>query len=274
MSPRTRNRLKRHYKRDIRRIANVISDCDPSYILDQLKKYPDHQHHHNHNNHQQTGANSAAGSNRVELVVTHLLENKNYPRLKDFLLRQRKQVDLENHLNMQLNIEEFLKLYPNPAEHFNRLPIATVTTSAASATVTTASPEPSKNYKRHCQVYLYKLFPYFATDSIENVLKKHSYRLTPAYKQLSSAYDEQVIRARIQKHFGYMPRPSTAAQPINYQVRKTIQKLKMTRNYVQYKLEYEPRDPLNYDYPSELDEQFFKELVFIKNEHQILSRFK
>ena len=43
----------------------------------------------------------------------------------------------------------------------------------------------------------------------------------------------------------------------------------MTRNYFKYKIENQPRNSNSYEYPPNLDEQFFKELVFIKNEAQI-----
>ena len=137
---------------DYEQIVAVISDCEPEYIREQLKKLAFH-------------------SNRVQMIIDKMLENKNYPRLKDYLRRIQKQKDLDAHINLNVNFDEFLKLFPNPHEFFHN-----------------KEKEMSENYKMHCRVLLYNNFTLISKDSLESVLIKNGYHLTPAFRQLEDAY--------------------------------------------------------------------------------------
>ena len=157
-------KFKRNLKNDLREVMAVLVDCDPIYLIGQAMIFQN-------------------SPNRVETVISAILEKKSYPKLKDFKEKERHKKDLENHLNMELNMDEFLKLYPDPVAHFYNI-----------------ETEMSSNYKRHCQAYLCNKFVYFTSDTIEDVLRKHKYHLTPAVQQINGAFDERVIVSRIAQH--------------------------------------------------------------------------
>ena len=84
---------------DLDIILQIVPDCDPDYIKNELKVQSKHQ-------------------NRGDIIVANLLERKNYPRLKDKLIVSKKENKLENYLNMEISIEDFLKIYPQPFDYF------------------------------------------------------------------------------------------------------------------------------------------------------------
>lgn len=150
---------------DLERVQSVLVDCDPTYLTERLIAMQNN-------------------AQRVEIIIAELVEKKTYPKLKDYLNKIKKQNELDQHLNSPLDIEEFLKLYPEP---FN--------------TFYTNTKEMSESYKLHCRVELMNRFDFIAEETIDDVLIKHNNHLTPAYRQLEAAVslkeNELKHRARI-----------------------------------------------------------------------------
>jgi hypothetical protein len=139
-------------KSDYESIVAVISDCEPAYIHRLLAEHAEHP-------------------NRVEFIINKMLETKSYPRLRDALEKEKKQKNLDAHINMELDFDEFLKVYPAPHVYFydKTKPV-------------------SDNYKNHCRTLLFNNFLLIARESLEKVLSSHNWHLTPAFRQLEDAY--------------------------------------------------------------------------------------
>ena len=199
LRPLTDPEIIRRIKQDFELIFSVIKDCDPVYIVQQLR------------------AAFAAGittpqeqQQRVQTLVTHMLDTRRYPRLKDFIAKLRKSREAEQRIDqMRFKVQEFLKLYPNPREHFYpNQTTAAAAPSAATATAAAANTQASlvsssENYKAHCRVELANRFRLIAKESIEATLAQHAYRLTPAFRQLEDAMSnarEDVLVRRIDAH--------------------------------------------------------------------------
>jgi hypothetical protein len=103
--------------------------------------------------------------------------------LKEYLNKIKKQKEIDAHLNTPLNIDEFLKIYPEPFSRFYQ-----------------NDKEMSESYKAHCRTELFNRFDFIAEDSILEVLVKHKYHLTPAYRQLEKAilFKETELKQRAQ----------------------------------------------------------------------------
>lgn len=150
--------------KDLKSVQNIIEDCDPTYILDKLKVMSNNPR-------------------RVELIIADLIEKKSYPKMKEYLNKIKKQREIDAHLNTPLNIDEFLKIYPEPFSRFYQ-----------------NDKEMSESYKAHCRTELFNRFDFIAEDSILEVLVKHKYHLTPAYRQLEKAilFKETELKQRAQ----------------------------------------------------------------------------
>ena len=157
------NQMKYQFKRDLVKVKEIIKDCDPNYIIAQLKLHEN-------------------SPDRVYQVINSLLESKSYPKLKDFMEKQQARRQLDNHLNKELNMEEFLKLYPDPCAKF-----------------LSNDSDVSNNYRDHCIVYLSHRYPYFSIDTIIKVLAKYRDHFAPSFKQLEAAYDLNKIRDRLSR---------------------------------------------------------------------------
>ena len=209
---------------DFEKISSVINDCEPKYIREQLQIYENKP-------------------NRVEHLLNQMLEKRNYPKLRDFLEKQKKEDEVNRHVNMELDMEEFLKLYPNPHEHFY-----------------SKVKEMSENYKSHCRTLLFNNFVLIDTESIVKVLAENNWHLTLAFRQLEDAYSgkEAELRRRLQVH---------KAKYGNAIIIQHMPKIKFSRKGKFYKLDNEDRQLGQY--PDSLDEGFFRELCFLRNEKQI-----
>lgn len=144
----------------------VITDCEPNYVTEQLKLMENQ-------------------ANRVEILISQMLEKKNYPRLKDFLEKNRHQQKVNALLNIQLNIEEFLRQFPDPFHTFYHDNKAI-----------------SDNYKEHCRVTLLNKFNLISSDSIEITLIQNNYYFIKTYRQLEDAIlnKEDNLKKRISEH--------------------------------------------------------------------------
>lgn len=170
---------KEMYDMDFESIQSVVNDCAPDYIHEQLRK-------------------QGKNARRVELIINEMLEKKSYPRLRDYMNQMKKKQDLDAHLNMNIDFEEFIKMYPEPSEHFYD-----------------KKKDMSENYKNHCRTLLYNNFIMIARDSLDSVLSQHNWHLTPSVRQLEDAYPakkqnelrERIESARRVQHSGRRPAP-------------------------------------------------------------------
>lgn len=151
---------------DFEKISMIVVDCDPSYLIEQLKLM-------------------SGKKNRVELILSNLLEDKKYPKLKDYIKRKNMEKELESLTNMQLNMEEFLKMYPNPVEFFYD-----------------KESKVTDNYTTHSRIALLNKFIIISRETIDNILAENKFHFTPTYRQLEDAISskEQQLRQRLQNH--------------------------------------------------------------------------
>lgn len=220
--------------KDLNSVQSVIEDCDPTYILDKLKAMSNNPR-------------------RVELVVAELVEKKSYPKMKEYLNQIRKQKEIDAHLNTPINIEEFLKIYPEPFSRFYQ-----------------NTKEMSESYKAHCRTELLNRFDFISEETILEILNKHKYHLTPAYRQLETAvlFKETELKQRAQSTLkNLLTRRNFTLETATKQLIQAMPKTKFTKNRVSYKIDNIMRE--KQQYPDILDTNFFKEMQFIKNESQI-----
>ncbi|CAF0787945.1 unnamed protein product [Brachionus calyciflorus] len=213
---------------DLGEISSIIPDCDPNFIREQLKNVP------------------LKTPNRVAIIVNTILEAKSYPKLKDALGKQAKKNKLESCLNLDLNIEDFLKAYPNPIEYFIN-----------------NKKNPSDCYKNHCRTYLLNKYRHLTTECIEKTLVQNSFNFTLTYRQLSDAYDGREDQLKQRSNFGIGDFNNNNNNNNNNNKRIT-NIIKFQRRNKVYYFQNVPRDERVY--PDSIDETFFKELWFIKNE--------
>lgn len=221
-------------EKDLNNIVSVFEDCDPAYLKDKLKAM-------------------TRNPRRVEVIIAELIEKKTYPKLKDSLNSLKKQKEVDTYLNTPLNIDEFLKVFPEPFTRFYN-----------------NDKEMSESYKAHCRVELSNRFDFLAEDSIVEVLVKHKYHLTPAYRQLETAvhFKETELKQRAKNNLNsYLKRRNLTLETAPKEYIQQIPKVKFTKNRLSYKLSNVIRD--KQPYPDILDTNFFKEMQFIKNENQI-----
>jgi hypothetical protein len=137
---------------DRSKISQIFPDCDPSYIETQLKCYSNHP-------------------NRVDLIIAGLFERQNYPRFKDKLVVTKKQQKLDSYMNMNMNFDDFLKLYPNPLEYFCGL----------NKNIT------GENYRDHCRIYLSNKYSRLSVITIDKLLSKNNFHFYPTIKAIQEA---------------------------------------------------------------------------------------
>lgn len=226
---------------DSQKISSIINDCMPDYILQELKKIE-------------------KNPNRVEIVISKLIEKRNYPKIKDKVDKENRKKENERILNMKLDLKEFYKIYPNSREYFYDI-----------------QPAMSQNYKEHCKIKLMNMCPYLSDESIFKTLSDYNFHFTPAYKELQRAYcnQENSLKGRIHtnvsallKNFGVSGGILNNNENSQYaEIVSTCKKITFQKNHKKYKLENTRRK--NVEYPNELNERFFQELLYINNEERI-----
>jgi hypothetical protein len=151
------------YQEDVNEIKLIIKDCDPTHIEELLNTHIDK-------------------ADRVRIIIDHLLE-KPYPKLKDYLAKINRRKKIES--NLEFNMDEFIRIYPNPVEYFYNIPNDII----------------NDNYKEHCLVFLRNKFKLISSDSIEFHFKANNYRLTPTYHQFEEALRKSAdLENRIVEH--------------------------------------------------------------------------
>lgn len=138
------------YQQDVEEIKSIIKDCDPTHIEELLNKNLDKP-------------------DRVREIINHLLE-KPYPKLKDYLSKVNRRKKIES--NLEFNIDEFIKVYPNPVEYFYNIPDDIIN---------------DDNYKEHCLIFLRNKFKLISSDSIESHFRANNFRFTQTYHQFEDA---------------------------------------------------------------------------------------
>lgn len=147
---------------DLEKVQAIIVDADPSFLKQKLEFL-------------------STSNKRVELLIAELIESKTYPKLKDYLSKIKKQNEIDQLVNAPLNIDEFLKIIPEPFNYFYK-----------------NEKEKSESYKIHCRIELSNSFDFLAEESINDVFTKQLHRLTPTYRQLEMAvkFKERELKQR------------------------------------------------------------------------------
>ena len=136
-------------EKDVETMRTVFPDCDPMYLYETLSARAD-------------------DPQRVEKLSSELFEHKNYPKLKDRLEKARK-ANLRNRLiNLTMDIEEFLQMFPDPVTHFHQEEKAVTET-----------------YKQHARIHLQNCYPMLHARYVQEKLDDHNGHLTPTMKDLA-----------------------------------------------------------------------------------------
>lgn len=131
---------------DLKELKDIFRDCDPNFMYDKLNNIPD-------------------ANDRVQKIAAELFENKNYPKLKDVLEKEKK-VELKDKITgMKFNMDTFLKKFPSPVAYFND-----------------TARNMNKNYKDHVLVYMKNTYPFLKVGYIKKMLDTQNYHLTTTVK--------------------------------------------------------------------------------------------
>jgi hypothetical protein len=153
---------------DFAHISSIVEDCQPSYIIEQLKAHSNKPY-------------------RVQFIVDQMIEGKNYPKIDR--LRLKLEQEIERHFNLEIDIEEFLKLYPDPHDYFYK-----------------PKRELSELYKNYNRTFLANTFRLIDRNTIEKVLIDNEFNLTLSYKELCTVYNgsednlKEKIRVYLENH--------------------------------------------------------------------------
>ena len=135
-------------QKDVAFLMNVFPDCEPNYLYSKLEDYSDI-------------------SNRVEKISAQMFENRNYPKLKEFLEQQKKSLEKRKLQNLQMTVPEFLHMFSDPFKVFldKEKPL-------------------SENYQNHALTQLKNCFPIAHHRYCEQLLEAHNGHFTPSFNQL------------------------------------------------------------------------------------------
>ena len=246
---------------DFAKITGIIGDCDPAHIFKELNLM-------------------RSDPNRVEKLLADLIEKRNYPRLRDQVVKKNQLNRVESLLNMKLDKEEFVQMYPEPREYFYK-------TDAVM----------SESYRAHCISELMNAFGFITEDSILTVMAQNKFHYAPSFRQLEEAFtfQEESLKARIKTnvaplHASYSAsRAGTPWSVTDPDFVKLLTKYKKGRFIVRkifcstrfnccfavkfmkkgrnYKLENVCRPKV--EYPTEPDEYFYRERLYVKHQNEI-----
>ena len=190
---------------DLEKILQIVPDCDPEYIKAKLRTH-------------------AQRNNRVDFILSDLFEKSSYPRLKDKNLAPKKTNKLENLLNMDLSIEEFLKIYPHPIEYFN-------------GSLQNKN-NIDENYKEHCRIFLSNKYSQLSTFSINKVFSKNKFYFLPTIKEIQHSLSNKKIFMNEAVAAATAPTPNPLDMYNNRMNRKSMTFSFVLKNYKIYKKKY------------------------------------
>jgi len=203
-------------QRDIAEVMEFVPDCDYEHIVEKLKSLSEQPQ-------------------RAQILIQDLFFNKKYPKITDLLLKKKHHETLDGFLNMPVDIEELLKVVADPFGYYGDL-----------------KREVSESYKQNCRVYLENTFSMLSSATIERLLRKFYFHLTPIVDEIDFALkcNEQKMSTASAKSLQLSPGSKKA----------------FTKRFIRYELVDSKR---LFEYPSELDNGFFRELMFAKNRSAI-----
>ena len=147
-------------EQDVETVRAVFPDCDPMWLYETL-------------------AGKHNDEDRVASLTSHMSEQRSYPLLKDRLEKERRLKAKQRVMNMTLDMNEFLEMFPDPEAHFMN------TESAV-----------SDAYRAHCRTFLRNRFDLASNGYIDACLDTHSGHLLPAFCELEAAMAERTRRQR------------------------------------------------------------------------------
>ena len=134
---------------EVDNIREIFPDCDPHYLYEELEKLANNQ-------------------DRVKAVAMALFENNKYPTQKDAIKRKEKEEMAMKLANLNFDMEDFLKRFPDPKTTFEH----------------SKTGGPSENYKAHVVAQILNDFKKIKTGFLFHVLRKHNFRYAPAFEDL------------------------------------------------------------------------------------------
>jgi len=211
-------------------IQNIFQDCDPEYLIKKLNNAKSDDY------------------SRVESVVCDLLEEKTYPKLKEFINKEK----IKALQQIEFNIEDYLKLVPDPVKHFYEIGKLT-----------------SQKYRNLCRLELENEFDFVSKWSINMVLSRYNYHLAPSFNELKNAVinKQADLKLRAQRNLqAHLNKKSLSIETVTEEVLRKIPKVKFSKNKESYMLKHLSRKKIDHN---DFDSEFVKELLFIKNEDKI-----
>ncbi len=136
-------------QKDVDTMRIIFPESDPNFLFEKLEEM-------------------SQDPERVNNLSAQMFEHKNYPCLKERLEREKKEKRNRKLLNMELNMEEFLQMFPEPTEHFYD------ETRRAGG----------EAYQQHCIKYLLNLFPLLHAVFIQKKFDEHGKHLLPTIREL------------------------------------------------------------------------------------------
>ena len=250
------------FSADLKEIFLVLKNCDPVTIFKKLKEFK-------------------TKPDRVQIVINNLIDT-DYPKFEEYLKRLREKKKINNYLKKPLNIEEFLKIIPDPVDYFYKSSVKI---------------EMCANYKGHAKIALMNEFNFMDEGCIQRVLAENNHHLAPAYKQLKNAvmHKEEELKKRAVDHITkYLIKSSSHGNkmftlPVGFEnipKRNKFWKffpssflyflffaffqVKFYRDKKLYQLSNMLR--VKKSFPDQVDELFLKEYQFVLNEDKITGK--
>ena len=149
-------------ERDTNEVNQIVPDCHREFIKAQLS--------------------NMRISNRAHALVLRLLDDKAYPKASLADKQRKHKNTIETLLNKQIDFDELLKSVPDPFSFYMNL-----------------KRNESESYKNTCRIYLENTYLTLSTATIQSLLTKYNYHLTPIYNAIKIAMErskDKVEKAR------------------------------------------------------------------------------
>ena len=139
-------------QKDVDTLRKIFPDCDPDFLFCELESMGDDD------------------DMRTTKLASQLFNSQNYPLLKDRLKREEAMKRLTKLKQSNLDMDEFLKMFPNPEGTFYN-----------------ENKKASDNYKRNAEHQLLNDFPMIRSSYIQKKFESHGYHYLPTKKDLDKS---------------------------------------------------------------------------------------
>ncbi|CAL1539724.1 unnamed protein product, partial [Lymnaea stagnalis] len=137
------------FDQEVERMKMIFPDCDPDYLYEQLEAMKNEP-------------------KRTDIVAAKLIEDRNYPKLKVRLEKEKEKERKVIASKRDMTVPEFLQKFPDAKKTFMSL-----------------EKQPSELYLEHAEICLKNEFPMLRVGYLRKILAKHTGHLYPAYQEIS-----------------------------------------------------------------------------------------